>query len=119
MDEIKEGLKYVFQTTNPVTFCASCSGNGGIETVLFNLVEDGDVVLFCVVGDFGRRAVNIGTLLGADVRILESKIGTVLEYEQIRGHVELHKPKILYIVHGDSSTGVLQPLDGLGEICRR
>lgn len=119
MDEIKDGLQYVFQTKNPVTFCASCSGNGGIETVLFNLIEDGDVVLFGVAGDFGRRAVHIGTLLGADVRILEAKLGTVLQYDQIRGHMELHRPKILYLVHGDSSTGVLQSLDGLGDLCRR
>lgn len=105
--------------TYQVTFCASCSGNGGIETALFNLVEDGDIVLFCVFGDFGRRAVDVGARLGADVRVLEAKLGTVLQYEQIRGHVEVHRPKILYIVHGDSSTGVLQSLEGLGDLCRR
>lgn len=97
MDEIKEGLQYIFQTKNPVTFCASCSGSGGIETALFNLVEDGDVVLFGVVGDFGRRAVNVGTRIGADVRIIEAKMGSALQYEQIRGHMELHRPKILYL----------------------
>lgn len=119
MDEIKEGLRYIFQTKNSVTYCASCSGNGGIESVLFNLVEEGDVVLFGVAGDFGRRAVDIGKLLGADVRVLEAKLGTTLQYEQIRGHMELHRPKILYIVHGDSSCGVLQSFDGLGNLCRR
>lgn len=119
MDDIKDGLRYIFQTSNTVTFCASCSGNGGIETVLFNLIEDGDVILFGVAGDFGRRAVDVGKRLGADVRILEAKLGTVLQYEQIRGHMELHRPKILYLVHGDSSTGVLQSLEGLGDLCRR
>lgn len=119
MDDVREGLKYIFQTNNTVTFCASASGNGGIECVLFNLVEDGDVVLFGVAGDFGRRAVYIATQLGADVHILESKMGTALQYEQIRGHMELHRPKILYLVHGDSSTGVLQSLEGIGDLCRR
>lgn len=119
MSEIREGLKYLFQTTNPVTFCASCSGNGGIETVLCNLVEVGDVVLFGVIGELGRRAVDMGTRLGADVRVLEATPGTVLQYDQIRAHIEVHRPKILYLVHGDSSTGVLQPLDNLGELCRR
>ncbi|XP_037028970.1 serine--pyruvate aminotransferase, mitochondrial-like [Bradysia coprophila] len=119
MDEIKEGLRYIFQTKNSVTYCSSCSGNGGIESVLFNLVEEGDVVLFGVTGDFGRRAVNIGRLLGADVRVLEATLGTVLKYEQIRGHVELYRPKILYLVHGESSCGVLQSLVGLGDLCRR
>lgn len=119
MDEIKEGIQYIFQTKNPITYCASCSGNGGIESVLFNLVEEDDVVLFCVTGDFGRRAVHIGKFLGADARVLEANLGNVLQYEQIRGHMELHRPKILYLVHGESSCGVLQSLDGLGDLCRR
>jgi alanine-glyoxylate transaminase/serine-glyoxylate transaminase/serine-pyruvate transaminase len=43
MDDIKEGVRYVFQTTNPLTLIVSTSGHGGMEAVLCNLLETGDV----------------------------------------------------------------------------
>lgn len=120
MDEVKEGLKYLFQTRNKVTFCTTGSGNAGMDTVLSNLIEVGDVVLIGVIGTSGLRAADMARRYGADVRILEpSHLGESLSYEQIRAHVEIHKPKILFIVHGDSSTGVLQSLENLGDLCRR
>lgn len=119
MDEVKEGLQYLFQTTNPVTFCTTGSGGAGMETVLSNLIEEGDVVLIAVTGAFGHRAINVATRYGADVRILEAKLGQSLKYEQISAHIEAHKPKLLFIVHGDSSTGVLQQISKLGELCHR
>lgn len=119
MDEVKEGLKYLFQTKNPVTFCVSGSGNSGMETVLGNLIEAGDVILVAVIGSFGLRAVDMATRYGADVRVLEAKLGTTLKYDQIRAHLDTHKPKLLFVVHGDSSTGVLQPLHNLGDLCHR
>lgn len=119
MDEIKEGVQYLFQTTNPITFCTTGSGNAGMETVLSNLIEEGDVVLLAVTGAFGHRAVDMATRYGADVRVLEAKLGQNLKYEQIRAHIEAHAPKLLFIVHGDSSSGVLQPISELGELCHR
>lgn len=119
MDEVKEGLKYLFQTKNPVTFCASGSGSSAMETALGNLIEAGDVVLIAIIGTFGHRAADMAKRYGAVVRIVESKLGTALTYDQIRAHLESHKPKLLFIVHGDSSTGVLQSLDNLGDLCHR
>lgn len=119
MDEVRDGLKFLFQTKNQVTFCASGSGDAGREVVLGNLIEPNDVVLVCVSGSFGSRAVEISKRYGAVVKALESKLGTTLTYEQIRAHVETHQPKILFVCHGDSSTGILQSLNNLGELCRR
>lgn len=59
MDEVKEGLKYVFQTKNAVTFCGTGSGNAGMEIVLGNLIEPKDVVLCCVSGAFGQVYIYI------------------------------------------------------------
>lgn len=119
MYEIRDGLKYVFQTRNPITFCGTGSGNAGMEIVLGNLIEPDDVVLVFVSGSFGWRAVEMSKRYGADVRTLESKLGTAFKYEQIRAHIELHQPKIVFICHGDSSTGVLQNLEKVGELCHR
>lgn len=119
MDEIKDGVKYLFQTTNAITFCTSGSGSSAMETVLINLIEEGDEVLIGIIGAFGHRALDIASRCGANVHVLEAKLGTSLTYEQIRAHVETHKPKLLFLVHGDSSTGVLQKLDNIGDVCRR
>lgn len=90
-----------------------------MEIVLGNLIEPKDVVLVCVSGAFAMRAVEMAKRYGGDVRAIESKMGTAFKYEQIQAHVESHKPKILFVCHGDSSTGVLQNLDRLGDLCRR
>lgn len=119
MDEISEGLRYLFQTKNPITFCISGSGNAGIEGSLVNLIEEGDVVLVAIIGTFGKRAADIARRMRADVRVIEAELGTVLTYEQIRAHLEAHRPKVFFTCHGDSSTGALQPVAALGELCRR
>lgn len=119
MDEIRDGLRYVFQTKNANTFCGTGSGNAGMEIVIGNLLEPNDVILVCVSGTFGWRAVEMAKRYGGDVRVLESKLGTSMKYDQIRAHVETNKPKILFVCHGDTSTGVLQNLEQLGDLCRR
>lgn len=119
MDEVREGLKYLFQTRNPITFCGTGSGNAGMEIALGNALEPNDVILVCVSGTFGWRAVEMAKRYNADVRIIESKLGTTFKYEQIRAQVVLHKPKVLFICHCDSSTGVIQNLDKLGDLCQR
>lgn len=118
MDEIKDGVRYMFQTKNPLTFCLSAAGHGGMEAVLCNLLEDGDVVLCGVTGIWGQRAGDMAIRYGFDVRYLPCFYGKSLSLQEIRDSMEVHKPKVLFLVQGDSSTGVLQSLQGISEICR-
>lgn len=119
MDDIKEGLKYVFQTRNALTLCISASGHGGMEAALCNLIEEGDVVLCGVTGLWGKRAADMASRYGADVRFIEAGNDEILTMEQLNAYFEVHKPKIFFVTQGDSSTGVLQPIEGLGELCRK
>lgn len=64
MDDIKEGLQYMFQTKNNATMCVSASGHGGMEAALCNLIEDGDVVLVGVTGLWGIRAADMAERYG-------------------------------------------------------
>lgn len=120
MDDIKEGIKYVFQTTNPVTLCVSASGHGGMEAALCNVLEAGDTVLFIVTGLWGRRAGDIASRYGADVRYFEAgnNPGSVVCLKRLNDYMNVHKPKVLFVTQGDSSTGVLQSIEGMGDICR-
>lgn len=120
MDEIKDGCRYIFQTRNVVTLCLSTSGHGGMEASLSNLIESSDdVVLIGVTGVWGSRAADMAERYGADVRIIKSPLGTALTLDEIEEGLTLHRPSILLLVHGDTSTGVLQPLEGVGELCHR
>lgn len=64
MDEIKEGIQYVFQTKNPLTLAVSGSGHCALEAALFNLLEPGDSFLVGANGIWGQRAADIGERIG-------------------------------------------------------
>ncbi|XP_068809889.1 alanine--glyoxylate aminotransferase [Struthio camelus] len=119
MDEIKAGIQYAFQTRNPLTLAISGTGHCAMEAALFNLAEQGDAVLVAVNGIWGERAANIAGRLGADVHKVLKPPGEYFTLRDIEEGLVRHKPSLLFITHGESSTGVLQPLEGLGELCHR
>ncbi|ALC48637.1 Spat [Drosophila busckii] len=120
MDEVKEGIKYVFQTLNDATMCISGAGHSGMEAALCNLIEDNDVVLMGISGVWGHRAADMARRYGADVRYVEASFGRALTLDEIRFAFDTHKPRVLFVCQGDSSTGILQRhIRELGEMCRQ
>uniref|UniRef100_A0A8C8BR59 Alanine--glyoxylate aminotransferase n=1 Tax=Otus sunia TaxID=257818 RepID=A0A8C8BR59_9STRI len=119
MDEIKAGIQYAFQTRNQLTLAISGTGHCAMEAALLNLLEHGDTVLVAVNGIWGQRAADIARRLGADVHELLKPPGEYFAPWDIEEGLARHKPSVLFITHGESSTGVLQPLEGLGELCHR
>ncbi|OXB58643.1 hypothetical protein ASZ78_003610 [Callipepla squamata] len=119
MDEIKAGIQYAFQTRNRLTLAVSGTGHCAMEAALINLLEGGDTVLVGVNGIWGQRAANLARRLGAKVCELLKPPGEYFTLRDIQEGLAQHKPSVLFITHGESSTGVLQPLEGLGELCHR
>lgn len=119
MDDIKEGCQYIFQTKNPVTLCVSASGHGGMEAAICNLIEPGDRILFGVTGLWGHRASDMAKRYGGDCRFVTAKSGCGLKLEEIEEALMKHRPMLFFVVQGDSSTGVLQPIESVGELCKR
>ncbi|XP_075273922.1 alanine--glyoxylate aminotransferase isoform X2 [Opisthocomus hoazin] len=119
MDEIKAGIQYAFQTQNRLTLAISGTGHCAMEAALLNLVERSDTVLVAVNGIWGQRAADIARRLGANVHELLKPLGEYFAPWDIEEGLARHKPSVLFITHGESSTGVLQPLEGLGELCHR
>jgi len=119
MDEIKEGIKYVFQTRNELTLALSTSGHGGMEAVMCNLLEDGNKVLVAVNGIWGSRAVNMAHRYGAVVYTIEAKLGDNFSLAEIEQAIAKYEPKLFFVTQGESSTGVYQPIEGIGDICHR
>jgi len=117
MNETQELLRYVFQTQNPLTFAVSGTGSAGMETCVVNLIEPGDRMIVCVNGVFGQRMVDVARRAGAEVTVLERPWGDVFPLDQIREALRQVRPKVLGIVHAETSTGACQPMEGLGALC--
>lgn len=119
MDEIKAGLQYVFQTKNALTLAVSASGHGGMEAILCNLLEPGEVAVIAVNGVWGQRACIMASGYGAKVVPLNGKLGDNYSLEELENAIVQYKANLLFITQAESSTGVYQPLEGLGAICHK
>ena len=118
MNEVQELLRYVWQTDNEFTIPVSGTGSSAMEATLANTVEPGDVVLIGVNGYFGERLCDMASRYGAQVRRMEKPWGEVFTVEEIRSALDANKPAILALVHAETSTGALQPMEGIGALCR-
>jgi alanine-glyoxylate transaminase / serine-glyoxylate transaminase / serine-pyruvate transaminase len=118
MDEIQSLLRYAWQTDNPHTIAVSGTGTASMEATIANSVEPGDVVLIGVAGYFGNRLVDMAGRYGADVRSIAKPWGQNFSLEELRSAMATHRPKILGLVHAETSTGCRQPIEGVGELCR-
>jgi alanine-glyoxylate transaminase / serine-glyoxylate transaminase / serine-pyruvate transaminase len=117
MNETQDMLRQAFQTKNPLTFPVSATGMAGMETCMVNLLEPGDRVVVCVKGFFGQRLVEVATRTGAAVTTIERPWGQVFEPDAIRDVLKKVRPKVLAIVHAETSTGAWQPIEELGKLC--
>jgi len=118
MEETKSLLKYVWQTKNRFTIPVSGTGSAAWEAAIANLTEPGDVHLICVNGYFGERSLDIHSRYKADIRKIVKPDGEVFTLEEIRTGIQEHKPKLVWLCHAETSTGTLQPMDGIGDLCR-
>lgn len=116
MDEMQGMLRQVFRTENPMTLAVSGTGSAGMEAVVANLVEPGDKMLVCVNGVFGGRMVDVAGRCGAEVAQIDRPWGEVFDPSEVEAAIKQHRPKLVGIVHAETSTGALQPVDEIARI---
>ncbi|HLI78711.1 MAG TPA: alanine--glyoxylate aminotransferase family protein [Candidatus Binataceae bacterium] len=120
MEDIKKLLRLVFRTSNEITFPVSGTGSAGMECVMANLIEDGDEVVVGVNGAFGVRLAEVADRLGAKVHKVEAQWGRIVEPDQVAAALaKIEKPKLVAIVHAETSTGIHQPLEEISKMTRR
>lgn len=120
MDEEQVLLRKVFQTENVLTFPMSGTGSAGMETAFCNFVEKGDKVVVACNGYFSDRMCEMARLYGADVKRIEKPWGEVFTPEEVDAALKDNgNAKIFAMIHAETSTGALQPLEGIGEIVHR
>ncbi len=111
MDETMDLLRIVYQTRNPLTFAVSGTGSAGMEATFVNLLEPGDKVVIGVHGVFGERMCDVAGRCGAEVTRVDAEWGRIVDPAQMGEAIRSVRPKLAAIVHAETSTGVLQPLD--------
>ena len=116
MNQTQELLRFVLQTENALTIPVSGTGSAGMETCFVNLVEPGDEVAVCVNGVFGTRMADIVNRLGGRLIQIDAEWGRAMDPEAVRQGLEGHRPKVLAVVHAETSTGVRTALEDLASI---
>ncbi len=119
MGEVQELLRYVWQTDNRLTIPMSGTGSAAMEATLANMIEPGDKVLVAIKGYFGLRLADMAGRYRAEVVTIERPWGEAFGLEELEQALITHKPAILAMVHAETSTGVCQPMEGIGELCRQ
>ncbi|MCG8545288.1 MAG: alanine--glyoxylate aminotransferase family protein [Alphaproteobacteria bacterium] len=118
MNEVMALYRQVFRTKNDWTFLVDGTARAGIEACLTSLIAPGDKVLVPIFGRFGHLLTEICGRVGADVDTIETEWGTVFTPDQVVEAVRRHRPKLVAMVHGDTSTTMAQPLADIGPACR-
>jgi len=119
MDQTRAMLQQLFQTRNEMTLACSGTGSAGAQMLMDNLVEPGDVCLIGINGVFGGRLTDKAQRAGGVVHNLEAPWGEVFEQDAVIAKIDELKPKLVALVHAETSTGALQPVDRIGEAVHR
>jgi alanine-glyoxylate transaminase/serine-glyoxylate transaminase/serine-pyruvate transaminase len=118
MDTVKIQLQQVFQTGNRLTIPMSGTGSAGMETSFVNFIEPGDPVLILINGVFGMRQKDVAERLGARVDSMEYEWGTPVLVDEVAEKLKQNNYKIVAMVHAETSTGVANPVEAIGELVK-
>ena len=119
MDDSMELLRHLFQTKNEVAITLPGTGMSGMEASICNVVEPGDEVIVGIHGFFGQRMAEIVERHGGTAIRVEVEFGDVIQVSQIEDALDRYpNAKMVGVVHGETSSGVGQPLSELGGLVR-
>ena len=119
MDHTMALLRHLFQTENELSITLPGTGMSAMEAAVCNVVEPGDEVVVGVHGFFGQRLAEIIERHGGTAVRVEVDFGQVIGADQIETTLDAHPDaKMVAVVHGETSTGIGQPLKDIGMLVR-
>ncbi|QDU84469.1 Purine catabolism protein PucG [Planctomycetes bacterium Pla163] len=116
MDEVRSMLQTIAGARSGRATAISATGSAGMETCLVNLLERGDRALVVRAGVFGTRMAEVARRAGAEVDTFDVPWGESFDVADLRAFAADRSYRIVACVHAETSTGVLQPLEGLREL---
>ena len=119
LDEVSKLLRLVFQTDEGLAIALPGTGSAGMQAGLNSLLEPGDTVVICSCGYFGERMADMAERLGANAVVLRGEWGRPFPPEMLEEELGKHDSvKMVSVVHAETSTGVLQPLDEIARLAK-
>ena len=119
LDEVSELLRLVFQTDEGLAIALPGTGSAGMQAGLNSLLEPGDTVVICSCGYFGERMADMAERLGANAVVLRGEWGMPFPAEMLEEELGRHDSvKMVSVVHAETSTGVLQPLNEIARLAK-
>jgi alanine-glyoxylate transaminase/serine-glyoxylate transaminase/serine-pyruvate transaminase len=116
LEALQPLLRMVFSTSNEETLTITGAGTAAMEAALFNVLERDDTVVACVHGYFGDRMRMVAERCGAHVVAVEAPWGQPSSPAALREKLQsLSDVKVVCVPHGETSTGVVQPIEELAE----
>ena len=120
MNNVGAMLRRVFKTRNSITGAVPGTGTAGMEASLCNVIEPGDQVLALVFGYFSNRMKQMAERMGAVVTVLERPWGTAFTSEEVETALKaMRNPKVVMVVHAETSTGILQPIEEITQLAHK
>jgi aspartate aminotransferase-like enzyme len=119
MDDVIGGLRWALRTDNDILLYP-CSGTGGLEAAVVNLLSPGEQALFCAMGSFGDRWAKIADTYGVDVVRLTVPPGEPIDPEDVETALSEH-PEIttVFVTHNETSTGVTNDIAAIAGVVKR
>ena len=117
--EIREGLKYLFQTKNEVLILTS-SGTGAMEGAVSNILSTGDKAIVIRGGKFGERWGEICKAYGIQFIPIDVEWGKAADPGKVREILQ-SEPSVraVYTQASETSTGVKHPVKEIAEIVKK
>jgi len=117
--EVREGLKYLFQTENEVLIFTS-SGTGAMEGAVSNILSRGDKALVIRGGKFGERWGEICKAYGIEFIPIDVEWGKAVDPDRMEKALK-SDPSIraVYTQASETSTGVRHPIREMAGIVKR
>jgi len=120
MDDVGDMLREVYHTENFMTLPLSSTGTGAMEAACANVLERGDTMIVCRNGFFGDRLADIAKRCGAKTQIVDSPWGKPVDLDTLAAELDKHpNVKAVGMVHAETSTGVLTPLQDFVDLVHR
>ena len=120
MDEMKDLLRYAFQTKNELSMPVSAPGSAGMEMCFVNLVEPGDKVIVCQNGVFGGRMKENVERCGGTAIMVQDEWGVAVDPAKAEEALKANPDaKILAFVHAETSTGAISDAKTLAELAHQ
>jgi len=119
MAETMALYRQVFRTENKQTFLIDGTARAAIEAALVSVLEYDDDVVVISYGRFGGLLTEIVERCGARAHVIGAPWGEIVPLSRVEEVIRAFKPRLVATVHGDTSTTMAQPLNGIGEMCHK